>query len=430
MSKKNRNRIIIAAVLIIVIVLLLLTCGSCNNDKNKTDKKTARTETTITESTTNHKRNITVNVYLENSGSMDGYVNAGSNFVSILHRYVSNINSRSIVDSLSLYYINQKPILRGNKPELFSYDKVNRESFKNEGGDRGSTDIPEVFDNVLSRTNDSTVSILISDFIISPGRGMDATQYLNKQETHIKEIISKKTKELDLAIGIYRFTTDFKGRYYDPADRYAEIDQKRPFYVFVMGSKDMVLELDKDEVLADDLISNNLKNKHIFTKREDVDYIIVPNTGRFKLDKRDPSKRIEKARVDKRKGNFSFTLNMDLSNIPVEKNDINKDLFQLGNDNYQINNIREIGTHSTNHTHSISISSERVVPGWLDIKIVQRSAPWVDMYNDSVGKEVRQAKDVDDSTTFGIKQIINGIYLGYKDDGSDCFDEISIQITN
>jgi len=47
-----------------------------------------------------------VNVYVENSGSMDGYVKGATEFENIIYSYLSDIKISGLADSLNLFYIN------------------------------------------------------------------------------------------------------------------------------------------------------------------------------------------------------------------------------------------------------------------------------------------------------------------------------------
>ena len=48
----------------------------------------------------------TINVFIENSGSMDGYVKGVTEFEQAVYGYLSDISISNITDTLNLYYIN------------------------------------------------------------------------------------------------------------------------------------------------------------------------------------------------------------------------------------------------------------------------------------------------------------------------------------
>ena len=104
---------------------------------------------------------------------MDGYVNGLTGFKNDVYDFLSDLKSplRKITNSLKLYYINSKPIPFTDDVEDF-IKKLNPTTFVQRGGDRGQTDLSNIFGDILARNNSSnTVNVLISDCVFSPGRG-------------------------------------------------------------------------------------------------------------------------------------------------------------------------------------------------------------------------------------------------------------------
>ena len=55
-----------------------------------------------------------VNVYIENSGSMDGYVKGVTEFEQAVYNYLTDIKISQFSDSLNLFYINSDIIPQGS----------------------------------------------------------------------------------------------------------------------------------------------------------------------------------------------------------------------------------------------------------------------------------------------------------------------------
>ena len=102
-------------------------------------------------------------VFIENSGSMDGYMCDGSQLKDVVYDYISDINRVST--KTELYYINSMLIpYTGN---LTNYIKaLNPAAFKNAGGNRSNTDLGDLIADVLNEVNDTTVCIFVSDCIL------------------------------------------------------------------------------------------------------------------------------------------------------------------------------------------------------------------------------------------------------------------------
>lgn len=113
---------------------------------------------------------LAVNVYIENSGSMDGYVKGATEFEQAVYNYLTDIKISRITDSLNLFYINSEIIPQGSDIKDF-IEKLEPATFKKKGGNTGTTDISNLLKTVLNETKSDDVAILVTDGIFSPGRG-------------------------------------------------------------------------------------------------------------------------------------------------------------------------------------------------------------------------------------------------------------------
>ncbi len=180
-------------------------------------------------------QNPVVNVYLETSGSMNGYVNGGTSiFQQVVKEYISGIINAGFASAINYYYINNKVIPRGN--DLNQYiTKLTPQSFSAQGN-TATTDIGGLFKTILKATDNNTISIFISDCIISPGRGVDTQAYARGQMTDVRDAIIGYTNNYgDLACMVYQFDSGFKGKYYDYENNGHAVDMQRPFYIWVFG---------------------------------------------------------------------------------------------------------------------------------------------------------------------------------------------------
>ena len=110
--------------------------------------------------------NPIINVYIENSGSMDGYVKGQTEFEHIVYNYLVDLKQIRIAKELNLYYINSQILPQQDDINDF-IEKLEPSSFKAKGGNRGASDIALMVKDILSEMNDSIVSIFISDSLVS-----------------------------------------------------------------------------------------------------------------------------------------------------------------------------------------------------------------------------------------------------------------------
>lgn len=120
----------------------------------------------------------TIKVYVENSGSMDGYVKGVTDFENAVYSYLSDLqladlgqkDSASFKNRLELNYINSEVLTHKSDVEEF-IKKLEPKTFRMRGGNRNTSDISDILEKILERMESpNDISILISDCIFSPGK--------------------------------------------------------------------------------------------------------------------------------------------------------------------------------------------------------------------------------------------------------------------
>lgn len=216
----------------------------------------------ISGTTTTESIRPMLNVYIENSGSMDGYMCDGSQLKDAVYDYVSELNRYT--ESTNLYYINTE-IIPFNGP-LEGYIKhLHPIAFRQAGGNRSNSDIGAMIDSILSHTNDSTISLFISDCILDLPAGQ-AQNFLTNRQIQIKNTIINRLKIIpDLGIEILKFTSSFNGKYFYPTGGFTWLNGvKRPYYIWILGSRHLLARLNT-EVPFPDLEKYGLEGTVAFT---------------------------------------------------------------------------------------------------------------------------------------------------------------------
>src|SRR5699024_8734242 len=131
-------------------------------------------ETDIWQPNTANLKDITfnINLFLENSGSMDGYVKGITSFENSIYSFLGNLENSNFSDSLNLYYINESvpySVKNATNTDIKNFiEGLEPVTFRKRGGERGDTNIGELLKRVSDKVNDNNLTILISDFIFSP----------------------------------------------------------------------------------------------------------------------------------------------------------------------------------------------------------------------------------------------------------------------
>lgn len=161
-------------------------------------------------------KNTRINVFVETSGSMSGFMSAkGTGFQKEIWSVVEGLQSR-IKGGIDLFQVRSKsePIARLQVSDF-------RQGL-NTGGFQSSqsTDIPEMLDSIFKKADDHTVSVLVSDLIFSPENGNVA------QISQISTDIRQRFKGKNRSSVLLQLSSDFYHK--------RKIENS-PYYIWIVG---------------------------------------------------------------------------------------------------------------------------------------------------------------------------------------------------
>jgi hypothetical protein len=397
-------------------ILILLFLTLCGNSGKKTNQVLQPIGNPISEAL-----KPTVNVYIENSGSMDGFVNRGNEFTSFITSYLTDISIKFSND-INFYYINSRIIPLGSDLTNFA-TRLDANSFRQMGGNRGETHIFQLLDTILKVKDNNSISIFVTDGIFSPGMGKDASKYIDDQYNGIKRVFSYYSKtNQNAAIVVFQLLSQFNGTFYDRNDRpINNVQEALPYYVWLIG------DLADVKKLADSVSIANVKssiNPNIFaiSKGNDaVNYAVKMRSGNFDLDRSNPKKEITNLRKDKRTGKVKFSIDADLSGFLLNNEYLlNPSNYKSSNSNYQFN-VKKAVSNPHGYTHTFEFTADNVHKGKVAVMLKSQIPQWVEDVNDNEGLNVIPGK------TFGIKYQIHGVYEAFTFNNNK-YTEISISI--
>ena len=349
-----------------------------------------------------------INVYIENSGSMDGYVKGQTEFEHIVYNYLVDLKQIRIAKELNMYYINSEILPQQGDINDF-IEKLEPSSFKAKGGNRGASDIANMIKDILTETNDSVVSIFISDCIFSPGKGKNADDYLNNQQIGIKNCIGDYiNNHPNLAVVGYRCMSQFEGYCYDKNDMGKYFKGTRPFYIWHFGGQGALNRI-RIEMQKNNRPLKGVEN--IFTvfcggiDMPDSCYAIKIKSGKFDLDKSDPKHSLKNLESDKG-GKIRFSLEVNYAPLILSDDYLcDTSLYELSDPKYKLIAVDRIKDYKK-YSHVLTFETERVHPSTLEILLNTGLPSWPDIYNDDDGNEVTMDNS---NKTYGIKYMTNGI---------------------
>ncbi len=372
---------------------------------------------------TSNASNFNVNVFLENSASMDGYVDANSTaFKAAMNDLLTNLKNFPATDSLNLNYINSTilPVkAAASEADVRSFQQnLNRGNFKTQGGKRGSSDIGEILSQILDQQKSGELSVLVSDFVFSPG-GKDAVRYLEGQRSQIRsEFVAARRNNPNLSVAILQGQAQFEGTYYDRNDKpHARLTTERPYYVWLIGTAAQIQSVLDSRILAQ--TRNGFTNKLVIQPASEAvqppfKILYSPKIGSF--DAKSLMKGVitdaQAARDDRNKGVFEFSLAANFAKgMQDESYFLDSTNYKISDAKYSLKakSIADRNDVSLNSfTHVLTLRTTDLKDEKLTIDVIGKVPNWVYSTSSEDDTQIETAAN-ETSKTFGFSYLVEGV---------------------
>ena len=393
----NKKIIIPIAISTIIVIAVISTCVG-GGSKIKLQWNAVLPPEEINDS-------VELKVYVENSGSMDAYMCAGSNLKDAVFDYVSDL--KRLTTSCSLYYINSKVIPYNG--ELNSYIKdLTPESFAKDGGNHANTDLRQIVDTILKANGKQTVSVFVSDCILDIPQ--NAINFLGNCQVSIKNTFNEALAENpNLGVEIIKLESKFEGFWFCGHNRELLKDVKRPYYIWVIGDQRYLADFNK-KVPVENIIGG-IKEYCAYAAPQKIPFDITKSTY--------VTNHSGKINVD-----VLINLRGSLQSGTMCKNTA---LYKSANPaQVTVASVNEITDATNPYSHVITLEIKN--PETLRSETLTFSYPhlatWVSNSDDTTGTNI---KDNLKKTT-GLMALIKGVAEAYKN--STTYGSVSFEIKN
>ena len=367
----------------IIAIFGLSTITSCRELTIKVNGNSSNTET----------KGLIVKAYIENSGSMDGYMRGGSEFKDAVYSYLSSLNN--YVKAIQLNYINSQVVPLSVKMAGL-VGQLNPVAFKKQGGNRSNSDFKKILSDVVNNANDNTVVVFVSDCILDIPFGR-AGEELGIIQTDINNIITSKLKKMpSLGICIFQLESMFDGFYYYPKGGSLQLKGKRPYYMWIIGSQKNLAYLMRH--VGKDKIQHGVKNYYAISKSFTIPTVLYSG-GKMQ------SKQKLKTERD---GKYSCKVLMDLTQTLQDNNYLsNIQNYSSKAGDVIVESVVELPlTNEYSHMLNLKVSNS----AFSDVLEIKKCGipSWVEVSNGTSDSTLEKDK------TFSLKYIIGGVFDAYS----------------
>lgn len=343
-------------------------------------------------------------VYVENSGSMDAYMCAGSNLKDAVYDYVSDL--KRFTASCSLYYINSKVIPFNGELDLY-IKELTPQAFAKAGGDRSNTDLRQIIDTIVRNNNPKTVSVFVSDCILDISK--NTIDFLGNCQVSIKNTFNDAlSSNPNLGVEIMKLESKFDGYWYCGHNKELLTDTKRPYYIWIIGDQKILSRLNKNVPVED--ICGGIKEYCAYA---------APQQIPFDMNKR--------KYVTNHSGKIKMELLVNLRGS-LQRNELYKNITQYKSSNpsqVEVVSVNEITDKFSPYSHVVTLEISN--PETLKSESLTFSYPylatWVPKSDDTTGMNVKNNLD----KTTGLMALIKGVAEAYKN--STSYGSISFNLT-
>lgn len=356
---------------------------------------------------------VAYNIYIENSGSMAGYLGNTAEFKKVLINFVSDIPALLKKDP-QLYFVNEHVCSpQTKKIPLVNYImNLTPGLLKSVCSSSGTSLLPQVIDSCTSGMK-GKVNILVSDCIFSDKNG--STTAL--AEAQMKVFMSKKLeREGNISTIVLKFNSGFSGLYYNEfkGGKGMKVNKiNRPYYLLIFGHKENLAALLKG---IDFKSYPGYEASYCLSANDKTDAAYAAMSfknrkGEFTVAKPTCLMRLSDASVVKRE--FQFSFDADLSRLGYLDDYLLDTRNYIVNDGFAVVNIKKVDTlynltvkaSKLGSHHDLTLHLKYDIPAWVN--------------NTGNENDSNPTDSVQQHQTFGFKQLMSGISQAYKASNND-----------
>jgi len=382
-----------------------------------------------------------VNFFIENSGSMDGYIRNTTEFEAALSDLLVQLQYHYDNKNLKVNFINTK-VYPSQMDEVQNFvEALEPEKAPYKVGDRTVSKLNEILKMILDSTKQNNISILVSDCIYSLAKKDDTEGALEFEKSLTKGAFLEKSKQFRFATIILKMKSKFTGNYWNKDNGSVYLNgAERPYYIWIFGSNEHINEFSKKiktKSLKGFEYSYFLSN---FTKDKQPYYSVLKVTnkvGSFKQTDRGEKDVKSISEVEFEGGTLQFAIAIDLGNIPVDSSYLTSVKNYVVPVGFTVKSIEKIDRNKlsqrdmvtvekTTATHFITVATtSKYTTQDLKLELSNKIPAWVGQSHSTDDRNVKDELD----KTFGLSYLVQGVSEAYATQNPEQSSYFKITIT-
>lgn len=425
----NNNKLILGGLGSIVVVLIIFVLSQ-NPASNRRHRNLAPVEKNAMSNDLSNPqppipqespiRIAKATFFLENSGSMFGYLTSNSNYVQAVNNLALNLdfsdmNTETVFNLINGNGEDVKITPLGNNRSVFR-SLLNPDSFNR--GNINTSDLTKMFEIALENAENNYISILVSDGLYDVGGEISPLNALDSETSSTAIKFNDRIRQNpNLQTLIVKLTSQFRGRYtYSSRRGSVGLDQERPYYIWIFGNNELL-----NKYFSEEYFKNHLPGYQAMARFFKLDGFTIPyeatsleKLGSFRFE-RGSRKKLNGTEKDRMGRGFQFSIAADYSSIPYS------DEYKLSIENYEcseffeVSNIQKFDTtklfvvNGIVPTHLISVKTAQNPFGTLQVNLKNSIPLWISQTNSEDETNIIG----DSQYTFGFEKLIRGITDAY-----------------
>lgn len=355
--------------------------------------------------------------FIENSGSMFGYINQANEFKNSLvgMAYLPEFDKAD----KSFYFINGTSSAlknsgiqikyQGDDPEVFK-NRLNPASFN--VGDVRFSDLNRMFEIALDSAKGNQISVLVSDCIYDVGEETDPLTALKTEIQKTQQAFRTRLENENIQTLVIKAGSRFNGQYYYASKKGSEKIQNtgRPFYIIFFGKSALLNKALTEQSISGKIVGPHETARYFINDEKKIPFQIVPSIdlkGEFKPDFKNKSK-LTKAKP--LMGEFQFAFAVDFSSLPFSDSYYaTPGNYDCPYSNFSVVKVTRITKKipGVEGTHLITVFTDKNPLGDLQVVLKNVTPGWV------METHIDNEDAIDSTHTFGFKSLMDAVSEAY-----------------